>query len=362
MAIYRKSGDGTWYYSVYVPGRSKRLRGSCGTSNEAEARLVEQTLRVAAGRKSPKEHVLRLIDALYADEKPVDAVPLEAAFFEVERVMRLNGKDVSAQTLNHKRRSLGRLAEWAAENWPSAASVQDVDRPCAQAFTAWLQKSGIKQKSVFNVTSELGSCWNILKRAHDGLENPWPLASPMEHKSDRREVFTPEEVERIFAAADKLGHQWPLACRLGACTGLRYGDIARLKFEDVEDGAIRVTPSKTRKWGVAVCIPLPPDILAMIGEGDGFIMPEHAHCYGTMKRIKRCQFSDVLREAGLDPAQYDFHTFRHYFRTRLAAAGVSDDVAMRLGGWTQRDTAARYDHDEHREELAAAIQAAWTAE
>ena len=55
----------------------------------------------------------------------------------------------------------------------------------------------------------------------------------------------------------------------------------------------------------------------------------------------------------------DDFDFRHFFRTQLARAGVSDDVAMRLGGWTQRETAARYDHDDHREQLAAAIEAAW---
>ena len=363
MAIYRKKTDGgVWYFSVYAGPNRPRLRGSCGTTNRSEALLIEHTMRVAAGKRAPKEHILRLIDALYADEQPLDLVPLEAAYFEVERIMRLNNREISAQSMNHKRRSIERLREWALENWPRAVNVQDVDRPCAQAFVAYLQGTGIKPKSVFNVSSDLGSIWNILKRAHDKLDNPWPLASPMEHRSDRREVFTPEEVRRIFAAADRLGHQWPLACRLGACTGLRYGDIARLRFEDLVDGAISMDPNKTKRWNIAVVIPLPRDILDMIGQGEGYIMPEHAHCYGTMKRIKLCQFSDVLREAGLDPARYDFHTFRHYFRTRLAAAGVSDETAMRLGGWTQRDTAARYDHDDHREELAAAIQAAWAAD
>ena len=78
--------------------------------------------------------------------------------------------------------------------------------------------------------------------------------------------------------------------------------------------------------------------------------------------MKGHPFADILKAAGVDPDKYTFHSFRHYFRTRLAAAGVSDETAMRLGGWTQRDTAARYDHDDHREELAAAIQAAWAAD
>lgn len=360
MAIYRKKGGEVWYYSVYAGMGRPRLRGSCGTSNEAEARLVEQTMKVAAGKRSPKEHILRLIDALYADEAPLDLVPLEAAFFEVERVMRLNNRTIAPASMSHKRRCLDRLREWCASSWPRAANVQDIDRPCAQAFVAYLQKQGLKPKSVFNVSSDLGAVWNILRRAHDKLENPWPLASPMEHQSERREAFTADEVRRIFAAADEIGKGWPLAVRLGACTGLRYTDIAHLRHEDIKNGAIRVKPSKTRRWGIAVCLPLPADVLALVGNGDGLILPNHAYHYDRSRRMPAGErFSDVLRLAGIPDADRDFHCFRHTFRSRLSAAGVSDDVAMRLGGWTQRGTAARYDHDEHRDELASAIEAAW---
>ena len=55
----------------------------------------------------------------------------------------------------------------------------------------------------------------------------------------------------------------------------------------------------------------------------------------------------VLKRAGVSDsvAILDFHCWRHTFRTLLAAAGVPQDVAKKLGGWTQDATAARYDHD-----------------
>ena len=55
---------------------------------------------------------------------------------------------------------------------------------------------------------------------------------------------------------------------------------------------------------------------------------------------------------------YTFHSWRHTFRTRLSEAGVSDDLAKRLGGWTEDATAARYDHAERVEELRAAVEKA----
>ena len=69
-------------------------------------------------------------------------------------------------------------------------------------------------------------------------------------------------------------------------------------------------------------------------------------------------FAEVLKAAGLDGKGYTFHSWRHTFRTRLSEAGVSDDLAKRLGGWTEDATAARYDHAERLEELRAAVEKA----
>ena len=41
---------------------------------------------------------------------------------------------------------------------------------------------------------------------------------------------------------------------------------------------------------------------------------------------------------------------------------MSDDLAKRLGGWTEDATAARYDHAERVEELRAAVEKAKSAE
>lgn len=360
MAIYRKKTDGVWYFSVYVPGKP-RLRGSCGTKNRSEALLVESTMKVAAGNKAPKAHVLRLIEALYADEKPVDRLPLDALQFEVSRLLGLSGKTLSKMYREHRESSLRRFVTWAHENWPSAEDARDVDRVCAQAFAAYVAGLGLGAKTRRDILASLGAMWNELMRAHDGLENPWPLALPQVNEHVRGRSFTSAEARRIFEAGDADGHGWGLAARIAACTGLREGDVLRLTHEDIDAaGAIVTDPNKTKKWHIAVCLPLPRDILDLVGEGTGPIFPELFSAHG--KRMKGHPFADILRAAGVDPSRYTFHSFRHYFRTRLAAAGVSADTAMRLGGWTQRDTAARYDHDDHREELAAAIRAAWAAD
>ena len=65
----------------------------------------------------------------------------------------------------------------------------------------------------------------------------------------------------------------------------------------------------------------------------------------------------MLLKAGVS-GNFTFHSWRHTFRTRLAEAGVSDEIAKRLGGWTVDKTAMRYDHDGRLGELAVAVEAA----
>ena len=69
-------------------------------------------------------------------------------------------------------------------------------------------------------------------------------------------------------------------------------------------------------------------------------------------------FAKILKAAKIEDDGYTFHMWRHTFRTRLSEAGVSDDLAKRLGGWTEDATAARYDHAERVEDLRAAVEKA----
>lgn len=88
------------------------------------------------------------------------------------------------------------------------------------------------------------------------------------------------------------------------------------------------------------------------------VLPIHAKVYPrTHASNGPGLFSKILTAAKVGEG-YTFHSWRHTFRTRLSEAGVSDDLAKRLGGWTEDATAARYDHAERVEELRAAIEKA----
>jgi integrase len=123
---------------------------------------------------------------------------------------------------------------------------------------------------------------------------------------------------------------------------------------------MRLMPSKTARHGVAVLMPLCGELQAAlsmdVGEGHAgeFVLPEHAAAYPYPNRGAPGAFSAILLAAGIIGG-YSFHSWRHTFRTRLAAGGVSDEIAKRLGGWTVDATAMRYDHDGRFKELVAAV-------
>jgi integrase len=316
-------------------------------------------MRLAASRKAPKEHVIKIIEALYGETSRPD-IPLEAAEAEVARIATVAGRPPSAGLRQDRRSAIMHLQRWADRFRPNLPGARAIGRAEAQSFAMWMTKEGRSDKTRWNLIGILSTMWNVLRREHEGLENPWPLARPMHVSSSRRGAFTPEEARRLFAAGDADGHGWGLAARISAATGLRYGDVARLKYGDIVGGCIQTDPHKTKAHGISVSIPLPPDLLALIGEGDpdAWILPEHGEGYAH-EWVNKHPFRDIMIKAGVEANGRTFHSFRHYFRTQLSRAGVSDEIAMKLGGWTQRTTADRYDHDGRSKEKAAAVAAAW---
>jgi len=175
----------------------------------------------------------------------------------------------------------------------------------------------------------------------------------------------PQEVE-ILKAAKAAGNGWYLACLISRFTGLLYSSVARLTWREIDlaSGVIRHTPPKTKRHGITVTVPLAKalhdELLAARSEypDASHVLPLHEQSY-QYRRSKSGPglFSSILTAAKVT-GDYTFHSWRHTFRTRLSEAGVSDDLAKRLGGWTVDATAARYDHAERVEELRAAVEKA----
>jgi integrase len=363
MSVYKRPNSRFWWYAVRQ-GQGM-LRGSTGTENRDVALSVEHSIRMAQKRTTPADRLHAMIDALLG--KAADTGLLLAGIWaEYERHLRTSGNDLKPRTLDNRRMSLGRFTRWASENRPACDRAEAVDRAAAAAFADWLAGAGTKGKTRANIIGDLGTIWEGLRRVRDGVTaNPWPLVAPNKSDSERGQAFNRGQEAAVLAAADKIGDGWGLACRIARHTGLRYGDVARLPWAavDLDAGVIRLDPSKTARHGIGVVVPIAPPLAEALQAArlaDPFarlVLPVHAASYPRPERKGLHKFADVLEAAGIGEG-YTFHSWRHTFRTRLSEAGVSDEIAKRLGGWTEDATAMRYDHDGRSAELRAAVERA----
>ncbi len=354
MAIYKQKASALWWIAIYRQGRP-RIRVSSGTRNRSEAEVIERTLKLAHAGTTPRQRLHAALDALMgADNDSAPALPLTGIWDAYTVAARAAGLPALSNTTARLREgACKRLARWTAEHWPRAKSMQSVDRACAFAFADYLLKEGAGDKTRANVLGDLGTVWRVLMVRTGIAENVWALTKPKSVAGKHGRAFTRDEEAAILKAAQSAGYDWHPVCLVARYTGLRYGDIARLKWAAVDLAASRIClrPSKTAKHGIELGIPIHPVLAAKLAnrprDPSGFVFPEHAADYARHNAGDH-PFKDVLTAAGIrmdKDSMTTFHSWRHTFRTRLSEAGAPQEIAMALGGWTQASTAGLYSHD-----------------
>ena len=364
MSLYKQPGCKNWTFQIWTKDR-KRIRKSTETDDRAKAEIIEKTFLMAVRGQADRSRLHAMLDAVCGVEPT--ATSIDEVWTLYTDWLKTSGRELTKQSLANRAVSVRRFAKWTHEHYPAAASLERVDRAAATAFATFLANTGAKGKTRQNIIGDLTVVWGALKRTRDGLDNPWPLVRPEANDSERGRPFTREQEAEILKAAKTAGKGWYLACQIARYTGLRYSSVARLKWADVDlsVGVIRHTPPKTKRHGITVTVPLAQTVLdAMKAERAAdpdatHVLPLHEKAYQYRKmKSGPGAFVDVLKAAKVDDNLYTFHSWRHTFRTRLSEAGVSDDLAKRLGGWTEDATAARYDHAERIAELRAAVEKA----
>ncbi len=358
----------TYYLDYYANG--KRVRRTLRLHDKGAAEAVLATMKLAQEKKAAAEAIAAMLGSIYENARPKTGLPLSGAWETYITTAKAAGvAEVSADTLRKRRGYLQAFCDWVARDRPMVATVQDVDGSVAAAYATWLSAGTLAPKTRQMRIDALSIIWRILSKAVADVSNPWQGLRPRNVNTQRHPVFTPEKEARVLDCARKQGDGWPLMCLIARHTGLRYGDVATLRWEDVDmvRGVIDVTPRKTSAHGIRVLLPiergaLMPELAKArkSSSGKGWLFPRFAARYNTTGMApKGSKFAQILEAAGLDPKDgYTFHCWRHTFRTRLAEAGVSTETAMRLCGHTDERTSAGYDHSQHLDELSAAIEAA----
>lgn len=389
--LYRQKNSKNWWVMFRDPRRpGKYIRQSTGTDDRAAALEIEKAVALGVRGKVAQSALERILRAVYDTAEGLTGIRLDEAWGRYAKVVEQRGKVQSSKTVTALRTELCALVEWAKEK-KGLKVVREVTSEVALDYAEWMRKNGkllkdgrrgpLKDKSRKNKLAGLSSVWRVLAGLEPEIGDPWRNCIPVVRDSERGRAFSREQEARILDAAGR-GRlpEWRVICLVGRWTGLRKVDVFRLRWSMVDfgRGVIELEPSKTRNYQIAVSIPMVAVLRGALEDlrrnggasaakkgGErlahgcanaelDYVFPRFAGAYPNDPWEE--DFGKILERAGVRGRGYTFHSYRHTFRTRLKEAGVPDELAKELGGWTQDATLARYNHADETEKLRAMME------
>jgi integrase len=234
-----------------------------------------------------------------------------------------------------------------------ALTVRDLENFRNQSMDA-----GKAPKTITVEIKILRTVLNVARRQGRITTNPAEAVELPKVTSHTRDVFTPEQVRMLLAAANG---EWQTAILAGFYLGARLSDVINLTWENVEltGGVITYEQHKT---GKSVTAPLHPDLKNHLFKlaGDN---PRAPLCPTLQKRSVGGRsglsqtFARITRDAGIGQHQVkgkgkqgrafsklSFHSLRHTFTSALANANVPAEVRQKLTGHADDATHQKYTH------------------
>lgn len=188
---------------------------------------------------------------------------------------------------------------------------------------------------------------------HNPIAGLRPLADP---GRKRKQAFTLYEVRKLLAVTQG---DWKGVILAGYSTGARLGDVANLRWEDIDldNGVVAFTQAKTGKQTVVGLHDDFREWLLPIGNKFGPIFPSLAGLTTGGARGLSSQFSEIMRQAGIESKlirtrrgkgqnvrSLTFHSFRHSAATHVFKAKVIEEAQKRVTGHSRGQTLKRYTH------------------
>ncbi len=200
----------------------------------------------------------------------------------------------------------------------------------------------------------LSSLFAASKRRGEIIVNPCQSVLALDGDGEERDVFTDEQMMALLAAAD---NEWRGLILCGYHAGLRLGDAANLRFDQIENGVLTFADAKTshrkKKGKRETQIVLAADVLEYLASlptpmrSSQPIFPSLAGKPSGSHGGLSNAFKRLLERAGIDAGKgaeklgkgrqfsaLSFHSLRHTCLSRLANSGASALVTRSIGGHT----------------------------
>jgi len=268
----------------------------------------------------------------------------------------------------HQRLSIGSLlddlvSDYQVRGLKSLGTVLSHLKPLRAAFGTWravalkpkdlkayIESRRAKGKSNATINRELELLRRALRLAHEQGQLPTEIKLPMlEEKNTRAGFATRPQIEAIIAVLPDWLQDFT---RFGYITGMRKGEIASLRWEDVdrEVGAVRLK-AENAKTGEARTLMLVGDLAELIERrwkarpyaritGKVFVSDYVFHRTGQPIEDFRGPWERACTAAGVPGLL--FHDLRRSAVRNMDRAGVSRHVAMKISGHKTESMYQRY--------------------
>lgn len=350
----RRTPDGRWRYRAVVDlpqGDQIRISGSAPRHENTKD----------AARQAEKEHILRLLtEASTPKKEPVREAPtcneFAKSYLEISAVKN-KPSSVRSKEWALRVHLLPRIGHLRLDQ-VTYAVIEDLKVELAKTKNANTEVEGVeKPKSEIRYLSQktINNCLTVLRRMLSiarkrGLIAMVPEVEWLRPPKPDFDFLTFEESQRLLDAAEG---EWRTMILVALRTGLRFGELLALRWQDVDLVAGRILVRQncvlgvigTPKSGHAREIPLGDEVLKAL--------KSHRHLRGhlvfcTMEGEvftvgePRYWLERYCRKAGL--REMGWHALRHTFASHLAMRGAPLKAIQDLLGHATIQMTMRYAH------------------
>lgn len=357
-----------WYCAFTLPDGRRAFRSTKHRERKQALEICCQWERSADQGRSGNFTEAQARKVLNSILENTGQAPMQTETIQDYFTNWLNGKELANKPRTAERYStvvekfLASLGQKARRPL-GALTVRDLENFRNQSMDA-----GKAPKTITVEIKILRIVLNVARRQGRIPTNPAEAVELPKVVSHTRDVFTPEQVRMLLAAAND---EWQTAILAGYYLGARLMDVVNLTWENV-DLAGGVITYEQRKTGKPVTAPLHPDLKNHLFKlaGDN---PRAPLCPALQKRSVGGRkglsetFKLIMRDAGISQQQVkgkgkqgrafskvSFHSLRHTFTSALANANVPAEVRQKLTGHADAATHQKYTHLE-LQPLQAAI-------
>lgn len=253
---------------------------------------------------------------------------MDRSFYNFAYAQLLKKKDqISAESFYTYKTAFTKI-----EKFHPGVTLDDLSEEFIAGYRQWMLAHGNNENTCSKSLRTLRTFTNLAVRYGYLKNNPFQWVR-IKKVSGKRDFLTIDEFQILEALYTSLVGIEKEVCRcfLFSCTtGIRYGDMKRFSFDNIENNQIQLIMHKT---GLPVTIPVSKKAAAYLYEENWF----RVYCNKVTNRVLRL----VRKKAGIEK-RLTFHVARHTFATISITIGMPIEVVSKLLGHTDIKTTQIY--------------------